>query len=570
MGVIKIIFQVLGSLCLFLYGMKVMSDGLQKTAGEKLQKTLNWMTHNRFVALLTGIFITILVQSSSATTVMVVSFANAGLLTLTQSIGVIMGANIGTTVTAWLVVIANIMGDFNINELAIPVLAIALPLLFAKKDKPKNIAETIIGFALIFIGLQALKDSIPDVQNSPELQAWMANFFNTMTNEAGQFKWIGVFLTVGLGIVLTAVLQSSSAVAAIAITLVSQGFITFEPAAALVIGSNFGTTITAYIASIGTNTAARRASMAHILLNLFGVIWCIAAFRGLTGIINTIVNNPANSIDPNSTVTATIMVSAFHTFFNVANSALLIGFITPFAKLIEKIVPQKEEEIAGSYKLKYIKATLQETPEISIRHAKVEIHKMGFIVQNMFEEFKQVFHNPDKDIAALMETIKREEEYTDQMQIEINSYLADVSKENLNAQSRDNINSLIRIVNEFESIADSCYNLIILVQKQHEAGLEFNQEAINDFNPYLEIVTRFIKFINKHLNEHLTKEEFLKALSIENEVDDMRNVLRNKSRDRLHIKDNIVAELLYLDMIKQVEKIGDYALNIAQALRKLK
>ncbi|MBN2652748.1 MAG: Na/Pi cotransporter family protein [Spirochaetales bacterium] len=563
-----IILTALGSLCLFLFGMKVMSDGLQKTAGEKLQKTLNWMTYNRFLAVLTGTLVTVLVQSSSATTVMIVSFANAGLLTLTQSIGVIMGANIGTTVTAWLVTLANVDTGININAIAIPVMAMALPLFFSKKDKFKNLGEVIIGFAIIFIGLEALKSALPNIKENEALQVWLANFFESMTNDAGHFKWAGIIATVLIGMILTAVFQSSSAITAIAITLVSQGFITFEPAAALVIGSNIGTTITAYLAALGTNTTAKRASMAHILFNVFGALWCLAAFRGITLLINNMLEGPTSGMDPK--MTATIMVSAFHTLFNVTNTVLLVGFIKWFAKLVEKIIPVKEGEISGVYKLRYIKANLQDTPEINIKHAKVEIHKMGDIVETMFNQFKEVLNNPDKKLGDLIDTIKKEEEYTDDMQVEINSYLAECSKENLNAQSRENINAMIRIVNEFESIADCCFNLIILTQKKYEGKVDFDAEAYDDLEPYIETVNKFINFINQHLNEHLSKSEFIEAQSIENQIDEMRNNLRIKCRERLQYKNNIVGELLYLDMVKQIEKIGDYALNIAQALRKIK
>lgn len=612
------ILKVLGSLALFLYGMKVMSDGLQKAAGNRLQNTLNFMTKNRFLGVLTGSGVTALIQSSSATTVMVVSFANAGLITLKQSIGVIMGANIGTTITAWLVTMASVVDKFDIVQFNLIILAFMLPLMFSKRAKLKNTAEALIGLTIIFIGLYYLKKALPNIKDSDSIKLFIAN----LSGENFRFYHVLLFALVGTG--LTAIVQSSSAVTAIAISLIASGLLPFQPVAALVIGSNIGTTITAMLASLGANTVAKRASLAHILFNIFGATLAIIFFFPFINLVEmvalplthlmkadvsaytpfmtngvispelittNIVEQSQNFLSNlgmfNESMSqfdivdaaftalqkkqATIQVSVFHTLFNVINTAALIGFVHWFAKLVEMLIPEKEgDELNTKYKLKYLSTALQDTPELNIQNAKAELMKMTTISAKMFDLFIEIFSNPDKKMGDKVERLKKKEDYTDQMQEEISRYLAECARENLADQSRSNINSMIRISHELESIGDSCFNLGLLTQRKYDKEITFSTEACDELNPFIQMTQQFLDFIQKHMNAHISKDELLTAVQLENDIDKMRSTLRKNARRRIQDGGNVKAELLYIDIVKHIEQIGDSALNVAQELRAIK
>lgn len=611
------LLSILGSSCLFLYGLKAMSDGLQKASGDKLQNTLSLMTKNRFVGILTGTAITALIQSSSATTVMVVSFANAGLITLKQSIGVIMGANIGTTVTAWLVSISSIMGKFNLILGCIIILAFMLPFLFSKKPKLNSIAEAMVGLTIIFIGLKFLQDSMPLTKDNPQLQKFLTSFSGSL------FRWYHVLLFVAIGAIFTALVQSSSAVTAIAIALVVQGVFPFKPVAALVLGCNIGTTITAWLASLGANTNAKRSSMAHILFNFFGAVWVIFLFKPFVDLVEllstpliTLITGgfsfldaaivegqivqekitpamvesarsllaaaqlPLNLSDADLVKEAfsllikkqaTIQVSVFHTLFNFINTCLLVGFIPYFAKMIEKMVPVKEgQELNERYKLKYISTSMQDTPENNIQIAKAELKKMTEITTQMFSLFLEILDNPDKKIEEAIDRLKKQEDYTDQMQEAISEYLQNCSQENVTPKSRHNINSMIRISHELENIGDSCFNLGILIQRKYDMQILFSQEMRAQLQPFVEKAENFLNFIFKKMNCRITEAELKEAYALENEVDEMRCELREDSQTRIQNGSNVKTELIYLDLVKHIEHIGDSALNIAQELRILK
>lgn len=572
LGLAKVILQCLGSLVIFLYGMKVMSDGLQKAAGTRLQNTLNLMTKNRFVGVLTGAGITSLIQSSSATTVMVVSFANAGLITLQQSIGVIMGANIGTTITAWIVSIASVVGDFNIIHLSIMFLAFMLPLMFSKKAKFTNTAEAFIGLTLIFVGLEFIKDSIPPIDEISGIQDFLSSFSD------GHFTWYHVLLFVLVGVLLTALLQSSSAVTAIAIALVVQGIFPFLPVAALVIGSNIGTTITAFLASLGAKTNAKRASMAHILFNVFGALWAIILFTpfvhfiefSATPLVDLVCRGISETEPLYATKQATIQVSVFHTLFNLINTTLLIGFVPAFAKLVEKIVPQKEKTDKGKYELKYISVALQDTPEINLQNAKAELKKMTDVTLRMFNLFLDVFSNPDKKMGSVLERLKSKEDYTDQMQEAISCFLQECDRENLTPASHHNVNSMIRITHELENIGDSCYNLGILTQKKYEGEINFSEEALTQLAPFIEITKSFLDFLYNNMNTKISDSKLEEAIHLEDKIGEMQSKLTYNARIRIQKGGDVKAELLFLDLLKHLEHIGDSALNIAQELRALK
>ena len=546
------IFKLLGALGVFLYGMRVMSDGIQKVAGKKLQSILNYMTANRAVAVLTGFLITALVQSSSATTVMVVSFVNASLLTLTQAIGVIMGANIGTTVTTWIV--SFIGFKFQITAIALPIIGVSLPFMFSKFKKRRDIGEILVGFGLLFLGLMFLKSSVPDINSNPEVLEFLKNY-----TELGFLSFV-IFVFVGS--ILTVIVQSSSAAMAVTVTMAYMGWINFPTAAAIILGENIGTTVTAYLASIGTSVNARRTARAHFLFNVLGVIWIAFIFKYFTEFILKIA-----PWDSQLQENLPLNLALFHTIFNITNTLLFISFIPQLAKIVEKFVRPKERDISKEYKLDYISTGLQDTAQMNIMHARNEISKMSDITENMFNTFFEVFNNLDKQIDDKVENIKEMEELTDQMQLEISKYLVECSKEELSETSIKNVNAMMRIVHELESIGDSCYKLILLCQRKYAKNLELHPKAKEEIKNYSELIYEFIHFNKSRLKEHLQKQELDIAYELENQINTSRNNLRKAARIRLQQGANVQSELLYLDVLKNFEHIGDYSLNIAQALR---
>jgi len=549
---IATIFNLLGSLGVFLYGMRIMSDGLQKVAGNKMQSILNFMTKNRFVAVLTGFLITGLIQSSSATTVMIVSFVNASLLNLTQAIGVIMGANIGTTVTTWIVSFFGF--KFKITAIALPIVGIGLPFIFSKFKKRRDFGEVLIGFGLLFLGLMFLKESVPDIKNNPEILAFLQNYTD--------MGFLSFLIFVGVGTLLTVIVQSSSAAMAITVTMAFKGWIDFPTAAAVVLGENIGTTITAYLSSIGTSVNARRAARAHFLFNTLGVIWIAFIFKYFTAFILKIA--PWDSSAQNN---LPLNLSLFHTIFNIINTIIFISFIPKLALLVEKLVKPKERDKITEYKLDYISTGLQDTAQMNILNAKNEITKMSDITEKMFKTFLSVFNNPDKKMGRKIEELKSMEELTDQMQEEITKYLLECSKEELSEINVQNVNAMMRIVNELESIGDSCYKLSLLSQRKYNKQLEFNEKIYNEINDYSNLIFEFIKFYTDNLNVHLRRKDLDFAVNLENKINSSRNNLRKAARKRLQDGSEVRSELLYLDILKNFEHIGDNALNISQALR---
>ena len=548
------ILHILGSLGLFLFGMKLMSDGIQRTAGERLQNILNFMTGNRFSSVLTGFSITALIQSSSATTVMVVSFVNAGLFTLVQAAGVIMGANIGTTVTGWLVAILG----FKVNILAIAMLAVAagIPFLFFKRFARKSWAEMLIGFGILFIGLSLLKDSVPNIRENPEVLRFLAQY-----TDRGIWSF---FLFILVGTLLTVIVQSSSAAMAITLAMAYAGWIDFPTAAAVVLGENIGTTITAFLASLSANTNARRAARIHTIFNILGVVWMAFLFFPFLRLVDMVVPGP---MDTATGIPAHLAM--FHTLFNIANTLIFIGFVPQLASVSKRLVI-KREEISERYRFPYISGGIQRTPELNVVEAKKEIEKMAGIVEDMFQIFVEVFHSPDKKMKNEVERLKLMEDYTDDMQEEISRYLVQCSGEQVNEVTLGNINAMMRIVSELESIGDSCYNLILLSQRRYDKKMKFDKDAISEIKPYTGLVEQFLKYNRERLNRHLSSIEYEKAVELEKSIDASRDTYKKASRKRLKGGSSVKSELLYLDFLKHLEHIGDHSLNISQALRQIR
>ena len=406
---ISTFLNILGSLGIFLFGMKIMSEGIQKTAGTRLRNILSYMTRNRFAGVFTGFLTTCLVQSSSATTVMVVSFANAGLLSLVQSIGIIMGANIGTTITGWLVAILGF--KFKIASIALPAVGIGLPLIFSKITKRKNLGEIFVGFGLLFLGLKFLKSSVPDIKNNPEVLEFLASYTD--------LGFLSLIIFIFVGVILTVVVQSSSAAMTITITMAFKGWIDFPTAAALVLGENIGTTITAYLASLGGNYRAKQTARAHMIFNVFGVVWMLISFSFFIPFIDYIV--PGDTLNPNN---IPVHLSMFHTIFNIINVCLLIWFVPQIASIVEKMIkPSNDDIIEDEYKLEYFSTGVQPVPEIAIIEAKKEVVKMSELVTKMLLLFTDSFKGKNK-IEESINKAKIMEIKSDQMQEQISCYLA--------------------------------------------------------------------------------------------------------------------------------------------------
>jgi len=546
MEIIFAIMEIVGSLGLFLFGMKVMSEGIQKAAGEGLQNILNHITANRFVAVVTGFVITAIIQSSSATTVMVVSFVNAGLLSLTQSIGIIMGANIGTTVTGWIV---SLLGfKFKISAMALPVIGIGLPLYFSKNSKRRDWGEFMIGFGILFLGLAFMKDAMP------KLDAQMVSFLAPYTGRGV----LSLIIFTLAGALITIIVHSSSASMAITLTMAHNGLLPIEAAAAMVMGSNIGTTIDAILASIGANVNARRAARVHIMFNIAGVVLISLIFKPFLTMVNAIV--PGDEI--------TTHLAMFHTLFNILNTLAFVWFVPQIARMVEKMIPPgKNETGLGPYKLQYIESTIQNIPEINIVKAQKEVSHMTQVVEDMFNIYLEVFKHPDKKMGAQVEELKELEDYSDQMQEEITRFLIACSGESLNETGRNNVSAMMRIVNELESIGDCCYNLILLARRRYKKGIPLHKSAVDELVPYTRLVQQFMSFIKDHMNEHLDKDSLAEAYELENKIDKYRNTLKKEVRKNLKGGADIKGELLYLDIVRHIERIGDYCLNIAQALR---
>jgi phosphate:Na+ symporter len=482
---------------------------------------------------------------------MVVGFVNAGLLSLAQAIGVIMGANIGTTVTGWIIAILGF--KVNVTAFALPAIGIGLPLLFIKRLKRGEWGETFIGFGLLFLGLKFLKDSVPDIRENPEV----LEFLRTYTG----MGILSHVIFICCGTILTIIIQSSSAAMAITLTIAYLGWIDFPTAAAIVLGENIGTTITAYLASFGTRANARRAARVHMIFNVVGVIWISFIFNPFIRLIDLVVPGDISGREG-----ITTHLAMFHTMFNVANTLLFIGFIPQLASLAERLVKATDKE-EKQYRLKYISTGLQDTPEINILNAKKELTSMCTITEQMFGIFLDVFNHPKKKMKKQVEELKEMEDFVDQMQEELTRYLAQCAKENLNDQSAQNVSAMIRIINELENISDSCYNLILLSQRRYDKKILFSSKALKQIGPYTLIVKDFLAFNNKHLNGSVSNDDLKKAFKLERKINRYRNNLKKAAQRRLQKGSDVSAEILYIDTLSQIERIGDYSLRISRALR---
>ena len=548
------LLSLIGSLALFLYGMKIMSEGLEKFAGNRLRSILAAMTKNRFMGVMMGILVTALIQSSSATTVMVVSFVNAGLMTLTQSIGVIMGANVGTTVTAW--IISAIGFKVNIALFALPLIGLGLPLIFSRKGNRKNIGEFIFGFSFLFMGLNYLQTSATNLN----IDVIVANILSHMTSDS----FITIIIFVLVGALVTTIVQASAATMAITLMLFDMhipGF-GFELAAALAMGQNIGTTITAFMASLTANTQAKRAALAHMFFNVFGVIVVLIIFYPFCQFVSWFVEDILHNSD-----NPLFRLSAFHTFFNIGNTLLLIGFVKQIKELVCKLLPLKEEN--EEYRLRYISGGLLSTAELSILQARKEIVVFAQRCRKMLDLINGLLNTEKgQEFNSIFTRIEKYEQITDSMDLEIAKYLNQVSEGRLSDDSKMQILQMLRTVSELESIGDSFFNMGRTLNRKREYTTEdFTDKQYEHINNMLTLVKKALDEMVKVVSrEEGIQIDYHISYNIENEINNYRNQLKNKNI--VDINNNVYSYQIgtfYIDFISECEKLGDYILNVIQS-----
>lgn len=568
------VFTLLGALGMFLYGMNLMSSGLQKAAGDKLRGFLSAMTSNPFKGVMTGLGITALIQSSSATTVMVVSFVNAGLLTLVQAIGVIMGANIGTTVTAWLVAWLGFKADISI--LAIPLMIFGFLFSNSKQDKRKNIGELIVGFSLLFLGLSFMKESVPDLRETPAVlefvTTWSSHGFGS------------VLLFLAFGTILTLILQSSSATMAITLIMLSMGWIPFSMACAMVLGENIGTTITANIAASVGNTQAKRAAMSHTIFNVFGVIWALILFKPFLRLVGFITEsifglpNPAaegfivsDATSPEAT-SALYGLSMLHTLFNTINTLILVWFTKLISKIVCSIIRTPENQEKEVFKLKYISAGPLATPELSVEQAFNEVIHFAQISKNGAKYAQEAINETDNNkLNTLKEKLVKYEEISDRIEFEIATFLNAVSAEEISESTSMKIKAMYKIIGELESLGDSGESISRILSRKNIHKKEFDAESIKNLNTMAEAVNDAYEVMITNLNAAHRGElvEISNAYNAEERLNNLRNDFRDAMIEDLeNNRNNYQSNIYYIDIINAYEQMGDFMINISQDLEK--
>ena len=589
---------LLGAVGLFLYGMKVMSEGLQKAAGDRLRGILSAMTKNRFTGTLTGCAITALIQSSSASTVMVVSFVNAGLMTLSQSMAVIMGANVGTTFTAWIIALFGFKMD--IAAVTLPLIGLAVILLFTNKSKAKSLGEFLIGFSFLFMGLSMISDNVPDLQSNPEMFAVLKNYASM------GIPSILIFALVGL--VVTMVIQSSAATFAITLIMCSKGWITFDLACALVLGSNIGTTITPILASLSGNTAAKRTAMGHLLFNLLGTIWCLCIFvpfadfnAWLTEAIgqgdptqlyryvtNLEITDPDtynhlfdNSLPQGHEALVNILkmqtsvsfgLSIFHTTFNLVNLSIMIWFTNLYVKIVERLVPAKKHGEDEEFSLKFISRGLLNASELNIAQAEKEMALYAERVGRMMDIAQDLIHTKDRseEFTKLFSRLEKYEDISDRMELEIAHYLNRCAEGRLSNEGKLHIAAMLNIISEIESIADCCMGVGKILERKQQSNVSFNDEIYHNIDTMYVYVKEAMKLMISQLQnvENVGERRLIDSYNKEREINNMRNVLRSTNVENINNKHyEYQAGIYYMDIVGDLEKTGDYIINVVDTIR---
>lgn len=578
--------SLLGAVCLFLYGMKVMSEGLQKVAGDRLRNILGIMTKNRVTGVLTGIVITALIQSSSASTVMVVSFVNAGLMSLAQSMAVIFGANVGTTVTTW--IISAFSFEVNISDYSILLLAVGVPMMFMKKSTYKSLGEFLIGFCFLFMGLDLISKYVPDLQANPEMLQFVTNYTT--------LGYGSVLIFFFFGIVLTMVAQSSAATFAITLIMCSQGWISFTLGCAIILGGNIGTTITPILASLSGNLAAKRTAMGHVLFNVIGSIIVLCIFHPFMELVADITKwctdtNPldisaaqeagmadSTLLDPKGGLTSKAQacvafgLAMFPTVFNALNLLLMIWFTKLYVKIVCWIIPAKHKDNEEDFSLKYIGRGMLSASELNITQAQKEIAVYAERVERMLNMARDIIHLQPND-SKFEETYNRLEKYeeiSDRMDIEIGNYLNRVAEGRLSPEGKMRIAGMLRVISEIESIADGCFNVAKAVVRQNQNHVKFTPGVMQEIDKMYDLVGSAMKNMMDIIREMETPEDSLiiQAYNKEREINNLRNALRDSNIFNINNKEYGYQEgIFFMDLISEAEKLGDYMLNVVEGVK---
>jgi phosphate:Na+ symporter len=550
-----IALKLLGSIALLMYGMKVMSEALQKMAGPQLRHLLGAMTTNRFTGVATGALVTVAVQSSAATTVMTVSFVNAALLTLSQAISIIMGANIGTTLSAW---IMSAGFSFDVTNLVWPVFLIAIVLI--QLGKHRYLGDFLFGLSFLLFALGMLR--VTGVEMDLAHNTAVVNFFNSF--DSGSYLTILLFLLVGT--ILTFIAQSSAAIMAITMVLCSTGVIDIYQGIALVMGENIGTTLTANIAALSANTQARRAAAAHLLFNVFGVVWILCCFFPFVRLVCRIVG-----MDPTAEMQEpaqlTFALATFHTLFNVTNTLILIWFIPQIEKIVCKLIKPKKSEEEEEFRLTYIKGGIMKTPEISVLQAQKEIAVFGERMMKMSEMVRDLYRTEDEaEFKKIFERIQKYEQISDNMENEIGKYLGQVGEAHLSDDTKEKIRAMLRQIGELESIGDSGYNMARVIRRKHEAKIDFTEQQEDGIKKMLALAQKAGERMLEMLNGRREDFDFRPSEEIEAQINECRDSL--KEQNMRNIDDHVYSYdsgSIYMDLINEAEKAGDYIINVVEA-----
>ena len=557
---IWIFFKIIGSLALLIYGMKVMSEALQKMAGSQLRHILGTMTKNRFTGMFTGMFVTCSVQSSSATTVMTVSFVNAGLLTLAQAISVIMGANIGTTLTAW---IMSLGFSVDLTSVVYPAFFLGIMLIYSKSKR--YVGDFLFGIAFLFYSLVLLSTAGKELDL--EHNSAVIEFFSSF--DTGSHLTIIIFLLIGT--IITCIVQSSAAVMAITIMLCSSGVLPIYLGIALVMGENIGTTATANLAALGANSQARRAALAHLVFNVIGVVWVMCLFYPFVDLVCSLVGYDPKSTSytvQQLTVKLPVVLAAFHTCFNITNTGVLIWFIPQIEKLVCKLIKNKNKEEDEEFRLRYIGGTtIMKTPELSVLEAQKEIHSFGERIERMFGMVRELLEEKDESkFVKLFSRIEKYEGISDSMEIEIAKYLDQVRDAQLCEDTKAKIRALLREISEIESIGDSCYNIARTINRKIKGKEDFIQSQYEHVHQMFELTHNALVQMNITLVRHKDELDANRSFNIENEINNFRNQLKSQNiNDINNHKYTYAIGTMYMDIIQECEKLGDYVVNVVEA-----
>lgn len=553
---IWIFFKIIGALALLIYGMKGMSEALQKMAGSQLRHILGTMTKNRFTGMLTGMFVTCSVQSSSATTVMTVSFVNAGLLTLAQAISIIMGANIGTTLTAW---IMSLGFSFNFTDVVFPAFIVGILLIYTRRHR--YIGDFLFGIAFMFFSLAILSDTGKEMDLGHN-QALLEFFSSFDTN-----SYITIIVFLLIGTVLTCILQSSAALMAITMVLCSSGVLPIYLGIALVMGENIGTTATANLAALGANTQARRAALAHLVFNVFGVLWVLCVFYPFVDLVCNFVNYDPQSHDLNP-IKLSVVLAAFHTSFNICNTFILIWFIPQIEKFVCWLIKPRTNDEEEEFRLRYIGGnSIMETPELSVLEAQKEIILFAERIQRMFGFVRELLNTTnDTAFTKLFTRIEKYEDISDNMEIEIAKYLDSVSDAHLSDETKARIRAMLREISEIESIGDSCYNIARNISRKFKGKEDFTESQYEHLHQMFELTDDSLTQMNIMLSGRKDKLDVNRSFNIENEINNYRNQLKSQNINDVNSHEYTYAiGTMYMDIICECEKLGDYVINVVEA-----